>query len=108
MKSSKLFEQTYSQGKSVASKELVLYFLRRRPEEGTRVGFSVSGKVGNAIVRNRIKRRLGSIIDHCSGAFGPGYLLVLIARPAAAASSFDALRISAEKLLKTANVLGGR
>jgi ribonuclease P protein component len=59
---------------------------------GARVGFTVSKKVGNAVVRNRVRRRLRALVR----ALQPDTLradcdYVLIARPAAADRSYQAL-----------------
>lgn len=55
------FQYVYRRGKSAACKDLVMLYAKGK---GLRVGFSVSKKVGNAVVRNRTKRRLRN-------AFGP-------------------------------------
>ena len=49
------FQYVYRRGKSCACRELVLLFVRGPRMQ---VGFSVSKKVGKAVVRNRVKRRL--------------------------------------------------
>lgn len=61
---------------------------RRRPEENDpeaiRVGFTASKKVGNAVVRNRAKRRLREIARAVLPQEGrPGWDYVLVARPGA-------------------------
>lgn len=62
----------------------VLQARRRRPDEapaGARVGFTASKKVGNAVARNRAKRRLRAASDDVISAFGrPEWDYVLIAR----------------------------
>ncbi len=58
-----------------------------------RVGFTVSKKVGNAVIRNRARRRLRAVADELlarHGADGRDY--VLIGRAATPTRSFDALR----------------
>lgn len=61
--------------------------------ESIRVGFTASRKVGNAVKRNRARRRLKALVSEmiASGA-NPGLDLVLIARPATVDRPFDDLR----------------
>lgn len=50
------FERIYKKGKSAACKSLILIYLENKA--GLQAGFSVSKKLGKAVVRNRIKRRM--------------------------------------------------
>ncbi len=56
LKSSKAFEYIHKHGKSYANNELVLIFAPTK--FNLKVGFSVSKKIGKAVVRNKTKRRL--------------------------------------------------
>ncbi len=49
------FSKVYKRGKSYADKNLVVYYLPNQLQI-TRVGFSISKKVGNSVVRNRVRR----------------------------------------------------
>ncbi len=69
----------------------------------SRYGLSVSKRVGGAVVRNRVKRRLREILRH--GPVRPGWDVVFIARPEAAAADFASLRKAVESLLSRAHLL---
>ena len=58
---------------------------------GARVGLTVSSKVGNAVVRNRIKRKLREAVRHELAEL-PAVDLVLVARASAGEATVAALR----------------
>jgi ribonuclease P protein component len=65
---------------------------RRRAEDGpVRVGFTVSRQVGNAVERNRVRRRLREMVRLSAGMHG-GHDYVLIGRRAALAAPFGELK----------------
>ena len=75
---------------------LILQARRRRPgeaqEDGQRVGFTASRKVGNAVTRNRARRRLMALADRLLPVYGAaGHDYVLIARAATPQRPFAAL-----------------
>jgi ribonuclease P protein component len=70
---------------------LILGALKNDTEGDCRTGFVTSKRVGGAVVRNRIRRRLREIVRHHPEVLAPGYWLVVIARPAAARASYSAL-----------------
>lgn len=67
-----------------------MYGLRTR-RKITRFGFSISKKVGGAVVRNRLRRRLREICRLKLNHLKPGFDLVLVARSEAAESTFQEL-----------------
>jgi ribonuclease P protein component len=65
----------------------------------TRVGLAVSRKVGNAVVRNRVKRWLREAVRALGSSFPPAADLVLIAHASAASAGFWALRADLHSVL---------
>ena len=57
----------------------------------TRVGFTVSRKVGGAVVRNRVRRRLRALVQAHQALLGEGIDYVIVAFPDAAQATFAAL-----------------
>ncbi|MFC3932197.1 ribonuclease P protein component [Streptococcus dentapri] len=55
------FQAIFKEGSSVANRKFVVYSLDK-PQQHFRVGLSVSKKLGNAVTRNRVKRKLRHIL----------------------------------------------
>jgi ribonuclease P protein component len=76
------FDAVYRRGRSVSTRYLVLYaFPRDGDRDGPRLGLAVSRQLGNAVERNRLKRRLRAAFDELYDALPVGNDYVLIARP---------------------------
>ena len=56
LKKNEDFQKVFKKGKSMANRQYVLYVLHQPEAKEFRVGLSVSKKIGNAVVRNRVKR----------------------------------------------------
>ena len=66
---------------------------RQRPEEAPRVGFTVTKKHGNAVERNRMRRRLKEAVRLSAGfAMQPGHDYVVVARRDVLGASFETLQ----------------
>ncbi|MGD1067442.1 MAG: ribonuclease P protein component [Vulcanimicrobiaceae bacterium] len=68
----------------------------------TRVGITVAGTVGGAVVRNRLRRRLKAILDHYPLGAPPWRDIVVIARPGAGELSFPTLQSEVARVLGVA------
>ena len=104
LRSSRDFAEVRRDGRSRADGLLVLV---SRPNnlEVTRLGFIVSKRVGNAVVRNRVRRRLKEAARLSQIEFG--WDLVFIARQGASSADYQELSGSVKKLLARAKVLDG-
>lgn len=75
------FDRVFRNGRSYAGRELVLHVFPRGEEGPTRLGLSVSRKVGGAVERNRVKRLLREAFALESARLPPATDVVIVARP---------------------------
>ena len=74
-------------GRRAGSRTLVLHLLLVEDGSGPRVGFVVSKAVGNAVVRNRVKRRLRHLAREHLRSLPGSAVLVVRALPASASAT---------------------
>jgi ribonuclease P protein component len=72
----------------------------------TRFAYAISRRVGKAVVRNKVRRRLREILRALP--IREGYDIVITARPDAATSTFDALRSELTTLITRARLIEPR
>ena len=102
LKENHLFRRAYNRGKSAADSRLALY-VRRNGQKTNRLGFTVSTKVGCAVVRTRVRRRLREIYRLNEDRLVSGADVVVVARVRAASSDYHQMERS---FLKLADKLG--
>lgn len=79
LKKNSEFRRLYSKGKSAVTPYMVLYCRRNRGGEN-RLGYTVSVKLGHAVTRNRVRRRLREIYRLNAPALRSGWDIVIVAR----------------------------
>ena len=70
-----------------------------------RFGFVISRRVGNAVVRNRVKRRLRAVVRSRLTKLDEGFDIVVISHAAAAAASYHELDARLADLFQKAGLL---
>ena len=98
------FERVRASQKRWAHPLLVCSAAPREDNDPARVGIVVGRRVGNAVTRNRVKRRIREIVRASHPQLPPGYDLVVIARPSTAGASFAELAGAFESLLARARL----
>jgi len=99
------FLRVKNEGKVQRSALLLLAVFDSGSDSAFRAGFVTSRRVGAAVVRNRVRRRLREIVRTNQNTIRRGVWIVLIARPAAARASSRALRDEWLRLAKRALIL---
>ena len=103
LKQNHIFRRLYAtSGK--ANGLLVLYARRNRTDRN-RVGLTVSKKLGHAVVRNRVRRRLREIYRLNESRFRRGFDIVVVARSRAVEADFSQLTAAYLSLAKKAGIL---
>ena len=90
LKTNNDFRRVYRKGKSAVRPCLVVY-VRPNKQEGIRLGFTVTSKVGKAHTRNRVRRRLKEIYRLHEAGLRPGCDMVVVARARAADVTYKRL-----------------
>lgn len=98
------FRRIYRKGKSAVSPQLVIYYQRNRRGH-SRLGVSVSTKLGCAVVRNRVRRRIREIYRLNKAKMLPGYDLIVVARVRAVETDYQKLDRTYLRLLEQLDLL---
>ena len=99
------FARVKGQGTSERGRYLVLGALKVKKEKAFRAGFVTPKHIGNAVVRNRVRRRLRDIVRNAQPSLGPGVWLVVVARPYAANATHAQLKDEWLRLAERASIL---
>ncbi len=84
------FRRLYSKGKSAVTPYMVVY-CRRNRMDGNRLGYTVSTKLGKAVVRNRVRRRLREVYRLNAPGLKTGYDIIIVARGKCVDAKYSAI-----------------
>jgi ribonuclease P protein component len=99
LKNNRDFVNVYTSGKSYANKFLVIYTLKNNSDRN-RLGISVSKKVGNSVIRHRLKRLIKESYRLHEKMFNSGLDIVVIARKGSDACDFAGIESALLHLMK--------
>lgn len=100
----KRFQEIRQQGKSYSSELLVMCVLSNELPY-SRFGFSINARIGGAVVRNRLKRRLREGIRLRMATIEPGWDVVFIARRPILCADYHQMDAACARLLRRAHLL---
>ena len=98
------FRRLYQKGVSAVDRCMVVY-CRKNKLGRNRYGFTVSVKLGHAVVRNRAKRRMREVCRLNEDKLVTGYDIVLVARSRTVTASFEELTHAYLRLAKKLSLL---
>jgi len=99
-------KQVFKDGRWISERRLTLHF-RRSLQPETRWGVVVSRRVGGAVTRNLVKRRLRELCRLFDQEIPPGWDLLLVARKGADQALFTDLHKDLEKAIRRARIREG-
>ena len=98
------FREIRQRGRSQSNDLLVLCALANDLPY-SRFGFAVNSRIGNAVMRNRIKRRLREVIRLRMAGIRPGWDIILIARKPIRSAEYGQMETACARLLRRAQLL---
>lgn len=101
------FQRLYAKGNQKAAPVIAMY-CRSRQDGVNRLGLTVGKKVGGAVVRNKVRRRIREVYRNHELELRSGLDLVIVARVRAAFSSYEEIEQSFLKLADKLSLLEGK
>ncbi|WP_057736277.1 ribonuclease P protein component [Liquorilactobacillus uvarum] len=99
------FQKVFVQGKSCANRQFVVYMIEKPQQTHFRVGISVGKKIGNAVARNWVKRRIRQSLTELKPQLKQDCDFIVIARPAVSGLSMAETKQHLIHVLRLAHVL---
>jgi ribonuclease P protein component len=103
LKRHKEFRYTYARGRAQSAPLCTLVYAKSR-NETVRIGFSVSKRVGNAVQRNRAKRRMRASVTPFVPCMKGGMNVIFVAKPEVLNAPFSDLTAQMESLIRRAGL----
>jgi ribonuclease P protein component len=97
------FKKVYNEGRYYVEKYVVMYIIMNN-SASNRVGFSVSKKVGNSVIRNRVKRLIKEVYRQYSGNTKMGYDIVFTARVGSAEADYKKIESNIVSIIRKAKL----
>mgnify|MGYP001130864954 CR=1 FL=1 len=98
------FKRVYKRGKNYWNRNLVLYVMRNQLNN-SRIGFTVTKKIGNSVVRNRVRRRMKEIYRKNFDNIKEEYDIIFIPKKNVVDISYKELESAMFHILKMAHLL---
>ncbi len=107
VKSEKDFQKVFHDGVSKANRQFVVYTLPKKEQKHFRVGISVGTRLGNAVIRNKIKRRIRHALMELDKEYTFDHALdfIVIARKPVNQMEYHEIKRSLLHVLSLANVI---
>ncbi|GEK38043.1 ribonuclease P protein component [Enterococcus thailandicus] len=105
VKKEREFQAVFKTGASFANRKFVVYRLDKKDQLHFRVGLSVGKKVGNAVSRNDVKRKIRAAIYSFKDEIDPELDFIVIARPSVEGLTYDEIRSNLVHVLKLAKII---
>jgi ribonuclease P protein component len=97
------FKKVYNEGRYYVEKYVVMYMVMNN-SASNRVGFSVSKKVGNSVVRNKVKRLMKEVFRHNAVNIKLGYDMVFTARVGSGSAAYSDIEKNITSIIKKAKL----
>jgi ribonuclease P protein component len=98
------FQKVYRLGKSAANHQFVVYYRPNQTVDKFRLGISVSKKIGNAVVRNRLRRKIKEIVRLNETQIKQQIELIIIVRKPAVEMEYADMQRSVFHVLNRAGI----
>lgn len=105
IKKNEEFQHIFKTGRSFANRQLVIYYVLAPKQTFFRAGISVGKRIGNAVVRNRIKRYIRESILSIEDQIDPKVNFIIVARQPTRDLGYDEIRKSLLHLLRKQKLL---
>ncbi len=103
IRSNRDFRVVYDKGKSKANKYLVIFF-KKNGYDYNRIGFSTTKKLGNSVIRNKVKRLMRESYRINSFKIKEGYDIIFLSRVRAKDASYKQIESAIMHLVKKAGL----
>ena len=104
LKKNKEFGYVYKKGETSYSKVLAMYYVKTKITP-FRVGFSISSKIGNSVIRHKVKRKLTHLFKEFINQVNPNYNYIFVARSGIENYTYDQLYLEMKKVLTKGKML---